>query len=169
MYICIYAAYCIHIQKCHIISKQFLLKGWWLPIPQKSVWCTHSFWVRCPAQGFPLWTGLCTGLGKTCILLTIYCVYVGVYTWREGWGLLLKCMYMWFCQFFLFFINLKNSAVNLTCVREFSELSINIIILFARCTCINNHFSLLSVQSLWDVIYTQTIQPQPEWSSPSFP
>ena len=35
MYVCIYAAYCIHIQKCRIISKQFLLNGWWLPIPKK--------------------------------------------------------------------------------------------------------------------------------------
>ena len=47
----------------------------WIDVCQ-SARCTHSVWVRGPAQDFPLWTGL---FCRPCIPVTMDCVYVGVY------------------------------------------------------------------------------------------
>ena len=49
---------------------------------------TYTVWVRGPAEGFPLSTGLFTGLGRLCIPVSVTvdymdCVYVGVCIWRE--------------------------------------------------------------------------------------
>ena len=38
-----------------------------------------------PAEDFPPWNGLFTGLGRPCIPVAMDCVYVGVKIWHEWW------------------------------------------------------------------------------------